>query len=496
MVILTEIYIKQGEVKFMSSRTYDELMKNVKTYIDDYNDLELIAKAFSYASKLHEGQKRQSGEDYVSHPITVAFILSEMKADADTICAALLHDTIEDTDTTREKLEILFNKDIAMLVDGVTKISKMNFSSREEQVATNTRKIITSLNEDVRIVLIKLADRLHNMRTLGFKNEFKQKENALETMEIFVPLAYYLGAYQIKNELEDLSFRYLKPDIYEEISSILDKARPSLEEITSEMLQVIQELLEQRDMPFELKARVKNVYGIYKNVIKGKKLVDIHDLLAIKVIVDDIKDCYLALGAIHSKYTPLNSKFKDYISMPKTNMYQSLHTTVFGPQDRLVQIQMRTYDMDKVDTYGLSAYWDINKGNAVTTMQEDLKTKFQFFKSLAEINALTSDNQEFVSQVKGELFGSSVYVYTPKGDIIELPYGSTPIDFAYKIHTDIGNTMVGAIVNDSPVAIDYTLQNKDRVRILTDPLAFGPRQEWQGKAHTTRAKRLIKEFNK
>ena len=249
-------------------------------------------------------------------------------------------------------------------------------------------------------------------------------------------------------------------------------------------------------MPFELKARVKNVYGIYKNVVKGKKLVDIHDLLAIKVIVDDIKDCYLALGAIHSEYTPLNSKFKDYIAMPKTNMYQALHTTVFGPKDRLVQIQMRTYDMDKIDTYGLSAYWDLNKGNAATTMQEDLKTKFQFFKSLAEINALTSDNQEFVSQIKDELFGSSVYVYTPKGDIIELPFGSTPIDFAYKIHTDIGNTMVGAIVNDSPVAIDYTLQNKDRVRILTDPLAFGPRREWQGKAHTTRAKRLIKEFNR
>ena len=480
----------------MSSRTYDELIENVKLYIDDDNDLELISKAFSYASKLHEGQKRQSGEDYVCHPITVAFILSEMKADADTICAALLHDTIEDTDTTREKLEILFNKDISMLVDGVTKISKMNFSSREEQVATNTRKIITSLDEDVRIVLIKLADRLHNMRTLEFKSEFKQKENALETMEIFVPLAYYLGAYKIKNELEDLSFKYLKPDIYKEINDILDRAKPSLEEITMEMLQVINELLRERNMPFDLKARVKNVYGIYKNVVKGKKLVDIHDLLAIKVIVDDIKDCYLALGAVHSAYTPLNSKFKDYIAMPKTNMYQALHTTVFGSKDRLVQIQMRTYDMDKIDTYGLSAYWDLNKVTAATTMQEDLKTKFQFFKSLVEINALTSDNQEFVSQVKGELFGSSVYVYTPKGDIIELPFGSTPIDFAYKIHTDIGNTMVGAIVNDSPVAIDYTLQNKDRVKILTDPLAFGPRQEWQGKAHTTRAKRLIKEFNR
>lgn len=480
----------------MMSKNYDDLMSNVKKYISNSEELDLISKAFSYASKMHEGQKRQSGEDYVCHPITVAFILSEMKADANTICAALLHDTIEDTQTTKEKIEVLFNKDVAVLVDGVTKISKMNFSSRDEMVATNTRKIITSLDEDVRIVLIKLADRLHNMQTLSFKSEFKQKENALETMEIFVPLAYYLGAYKIKGELEDLSFRYLKPETYSEISDILEKAKPNLEEIIYEMLKEINILLERQDIPFELKARVKNVYGVYKNITSGKKLADIHDLLAIKVIVDDIKDCYLALGTIHSKYTPINSKFKDYIAMPKTNMYQSLHTTVFGVNDRLIQMQIRTGTMNLIDTYGLSAYWDLNKDNAATTMQEDLKTKFQFFKSLTEINALTSDNGEFVSRVKNEIFKTNIYVYTSSGDIIELPYGSTPIDFAYKIHTDIGNTMVGAVVNDSPVAIDYQLQNKDRVKILTDPLAFGPRDEWQGKARTMRAKRMIREFNR
>lgn len=480
----------------MENKNYNELMENVKSYISDSEELKLIASAFFYASKLHEGQKRQSGEDYIIHPLTVAFILSEMKADADTICAALLHDTIEDTSATREKLEVLFNPDIAILVEGVTKISKMNFSSREEQVATNTRKIITSLDEDVRIVIIKLADRLHNMRTLGFKSEFKQKENALETMEIFVPLAYYLGAYKIKGELEDLSFRYLKPEIYEEINSVLSNARPILEEITYKMLSDINSLMEAENVPFELQSRVKNVYGIYKNITKGKKLIDIHDLLAIKVIVDDIKDCYLALGLIHSLYTPVNRKFKDYIALPKTNMYQSLHTTVFGPQDRLVQMQIRTGTMNQIDTYGLTAYWDLNKASAATTMQEDLKTKFQFFKSLVEINALTSDNQEFVAKVKEELLSGSIYVYTPKGEIIELPYGSTPIDFAYKIHTDIGNTMVGAIVNDSPASIDYLLQNKDRVKILTDPFAFGPREEWQDKAHTMKAKRMIREFNR
>ena len=478
----------------MKSASIEDLMRNLD-YLRE-KDLEKVSNAFLCASNLHKGQKRQSGENYVSHPLTVAFILSEMKADSDTICAALLHDTIEDTNMTKEKLEVLFNKDVATLVDGVTKISKMNFSTREEQVATNTRKIITSLDEDVRIVIIKLADRLHNMNTLDFKSEFKQKENALETMEIFIPLAYYLGAYKLKGELEDLSFKYLKPELYSEIQSIMERTTPELEAITDEMLKEIGEILEKHEISFELKARVKNVYEIYKNISKGKKLMDIHDLLAIKIIVDDIKDCYLALGAVHSKFTPINGKFKDYISMPKTNMYSSLHTTIFGPYDRLVQTQIRTRKMNLVDTYGLTAYWDINKDNAKTTMQEDLKDKFQFFKSLTEINALTSDNQEFVSQVKLELFNNVIYVYTPKGDIIELPYGSTPIDFAYKINTNIGNTMVGAMINDNPVAVDYILQNKDRVKILTDPLSFGPREEWQDKAHTTRAKRLIRELNK
>ncbi|MCI9585425.1 MAG: bifunctional (p)ppGpp synthetase/guanosine-3',5'-bis(diphosphate) 3'-pyrophosphohydrolase [Bacilli bacterium] len=480
----------------MNGISYNDLLNSVKGYINNSKDLELIQKSFSYASKLHKGQKRQSGEDYISHPLSVAFILSEMKADTDTVCAALLHDTIEDTSATKDKLEVLFNKDIATLVDGVTKISKMNFSTRDEMVATNTRKIITSLDEDVRIVIIKLADRLHNMRTLGFKSELKQRENSLETMEIFVPLAYYLGAYQIKGELEDLSFSYLKPELYTEINITLEKTKAQLEEITYELLQDISKILVDKNIPFELQSRVKNVYGIYKNMSRGKKISDIHDLLAIKIIVDEIKDCYLSLGAVHSRYTPINSKFKDYIAMPKTNMYSSLHTTVFGPNDRLVQMQIRTRNMNLIDTYGLTAYWDLNKGDAATTMQEDLKTKFQFFKSLTEINALTADNQEFVSKVKEELFDSNIYVYTSKGEIIELPYGSTPIDFAYKLHTDIGNTMVGAIVNDTLVAVDYILQNKDRVKILTDSLSFGPRDEWQGKAYTMKAKRMIREFSR
>lgn len=480
----------------MREVTYEDLMNNVRGYIEEDKSLEIISKAFECAKKLHEGQKRQSGEDYIVHPLSVAFILSEMKADSDTICAALLHDTIEDTKMTKEKISVEFNPTIATLVDGVTKISKMNFSSREEQVATNTRKIITSLDEDVRIVIIKLADRLHNMRTLEYKSEFKQKENAVETMEIFVPLAYYLGAYQIKSELEDLSLYYLKPDIYTSIENNIEAIKHDAEGVIRKMLEDIGNILTDNNIPFEHKERIKSIYGLYKQMSKGKKIMDVHDLLAIKIMVDDVKSCYLALGLIHSVYPPINNKFKDYIASPKTNMYHSLHTTVFGLEDYLVQMQIRTYNMEKINNYGLTAYWDLHKHDADATMQKDLKTHFQFFKSIAELNTMTTDNREFVSMVKKELFDQVIHVYTTKGDIIELPNGSTPIDFAYKLHTDIGNTMIGAVVNDEPVSIDYILRNKDRVKILTDPLSFGPRLEWQDKAKTMRAKRLIRDFNR
>lgn len=480
----------------MREITYEDLMNNVRGYIEEDKSLEIISKAFECAKELHKGQKRQSGEDYIVHPLSVAFILSEMKADSDTICAALLHDTIEDTKMTKEKISVEFNPTIATLVDGVTKISKMNFSSREEQVATNTRKIITSLDEDVRIVIIKLADRLHNMRTLEYKSEFKQKENAVETMEIFVPLAYYLGAYQIKSELEDLSLYYLKPDIYTSIENNIEAIKHDAEGVIRKMLEDIGNILTDNNIPFEHKERIKSIYGLYKQMSKGKKIMDVHDLLAIKIMVDDVKSCYLALGLIHSVYPPINNKFKDYIASPKTNMYHSLHTTVFGLEDYLVQMQIRTYDMEKINNYGLTAYWDLHKHDADATMQKDLKTHFQFFKSIAELNTMTTDNREFVSMVKKELFDQVIHVYTTKGDIIELPNGSTPIDFAYKLHTDIGNTMIGAVVNDEPVSIDYILRNKDRVKILTDPLSFGPRLEWQDKAKTMRAKRLIRDFNR
>ena len=478
----------------MNNITLQDLLEKLKEYNPD--EIEIVKKAYNYADNLHSGQMRQSGEQYISHPLNVAYILADMHADRDTICAGLLHDTLEDTSITKEDISHDFNQNIANLVDGVTKLSKMNFSSKQDQNYANTRKIITGITEDVRIIIIKLADRLHNMRTIQFKSEFKQKENALETMEIFVPLAYYIGAYRIKSELEDLSLQYLKPDMYKKITERKMRLEESSDECLKEMLYKIEALLNAKNIPNEIKVRTKNIYGIYKRLNEGHKLSDIHDLLSLKIMVDEIENCYITLGMIHKEYHPINDKFKDYICNPKTNMYQSLHTTVFGPDDRLVQTQIRTFDMDKVASFGLTAYWDLEKGQARDVMQNDLKQKFQFFKSLTEINSMFGDNQQFVNQVKNELFVDKVYVYTTKGDVIELPKGATPIDFAYKIHTDIGNTMVGVFVNDESVPIDYVLQNKDRVRIVTDELSYGPRDDWMNKARTSLAKRKIKEFNK
>ena len=478
----------------MNSITINDLLINLSEY--NLNAISDVKKAYDYASYLHNGQVRQSGDPYISHPLNVAYILSEMHADSDTVCAGLLHDTLEDTNIKKEDIAHDFNQNVANLVDGVTKLAKMNFSSKQDQNYANTRKIITGITDDVRIIIIKLADRLHNMRTLEFKSEFKQKENSLETMEIFAPLAYYIGAYRIKSELEDLSLKYLKPDVYKRIGEKKIKLEEASGDILKEMLYKIETLLNDRNIPNEIKVRTKNIYGIYKRLSEGHKLSDIHDLLALKIMVDEIENCYIGLYLVHSKYKPINDKFKDYICNPKTNMYRSLHTTVFGPEDRLVQTQIRTFDMDKIASFGLTAYWDIEKGKARDVMQDDLKQKYQFFKSLIEINSIFGDNQQFVNQVKNELFANKIYVYTTKGDIIELPIGSTIIDYAYKLDTDIGNTMVGAFVNDEYVPVDYVLHNKDRVRIVTNELSYGPREEWLDIAKTSLAKSKIKKFNR
>lgn len=383
---------------------------------------------------------------------------------------------------------------MANLVDGVTKISKLNFSTKQEQNMANTRKIITSMQSDIRIVIIKLVDRLHNMRILQFKSPFKQKENAIETMELFVPMAYQIGAYRIKNELEDLSFQYIDPDGYRKIKDIMYCIEEESKSCIEEMLGKINEILSAREIPSEVKVRVKNIYGIYKRLKVCHHLSDIHDLISFKIMVEEIDQCYLMLRPIHEVYKPVNGTMKDFICNSKTNMYQSLHTTVFGPDNRLVQMQIRTFDMDKVASFGLTTYWDIHKGNARTVMQDEVKKKYQFYQSLLEINKVFGDNQEFAYQAKNELFSDKVYVYTSKGEVIELPKGATPVDFAYRIGADVGNTMVAVIVNDEYVSMDYKLQNKDRVIVITDKLSFGPRKDWIDKAKTTYAKQMIKEY--
>ena len=474
--------------------TIENLLELVRNYNPEEEDI--IRRAYDYAEELHKGQYRESGEPYIVHPLNVAYILAEMHADRDTICAGLLHDVIEDTKVTKGDLIADFSLDIANLVDGVSKISKLNFSSKIEETAANTRKIITGLTEDVRIIIIKLADRLHNMRTLQYKKEFKQKENALETMEIFVPLAYCIGAYRIKSELEDIAFRYLYPETYKKLLFQREIVEEDSKECLEEMLYKINGILDDRGISHEIKVRTKNIYGISKRLEEVSTIGDIHDLLSLKIMVGEEEQCYQTLGLVHKEYHPMPKKIKDYICNPKTNMYQSLHTTVFGPSDRLVQTQIRTFDMDKVASFGITSYWDIEKGNARVVMQEDIKRKYQFFKSLLEINSVFGDNQEFVKQVKYELFSDQVYVYTPKGDRISLPKGATPIDFAYKIHTNVGNMMRYAIVNNEQVNDDYVLKNDDRVTIITDPLAYGPRPEREQYAYTTKAKRKIREFNR
>ncbi len=469
----------------------EELLKKLEEYNPE--EIERVKKAYEFASSLHEGQFRASGEPYITHPVCVASILADMHADGNTIIAGLLHDVLEDTNTTKEDIAHYFNETVASLVDGVTKFDKKDIPSREDRNVANTRKLITGMTDDVRIIIIKLADRLHNMRTLSFKPLEKQKENALETMELFVPLAYHIGAYRIKSELEDLSLYYLDNSGYKSLEEQMLKLKPENDAILEEMLGTIKRIIEDKNIPHEIKMRTKNIYGIYKRLKEGHKLSDIHDLLALKVIVDEVSNCYLTLGLIHGKYHPVNNRFKDYICNPKTNNYQSLHTTLFTPQGRLVQTQIRAFDMDKTASFGVAAFWDTEKGNAFNVMKDDMDNSQvkPFIK-----NALNSSDDEFLGQIKDEVLSEKVYVYTREGRVVELPIGSTVIDLAFTLGDEIGNTMVDVIVNNRHVQVDYVLQKNDHVEIITDPLSFGSRAEWIPKAHTSYAKARIIEFNR
>lgn len=460
----------------------------------------MINKAYDLAEYLHKDQKRESGEPYIIHPLNVAYILSLLHVDSDTICAALLHDTIEDTKMTKEELERLFNYDVANLVDGVSKISKMNFSTKEEQRLANTRKIILGLTNDVRIIIIKLADRLHNMRTLQYKRREKQIENSIETLEIFVPLAYYLGLYEIKKELENLSLFYLYPDDYKRVKEDRENIKCLYQNKLFEMRDNISSELDKKNMEKDINIRIKDIYSIYKEREKKMytnqkfRVTDIHDLFSIKINVSNIDDCYRTLGIVHSKYLPINSKFKDYICRPKTNKYQAIHTTVYGFDNHLVQTQIKTFTMDRIASTGITEYWNEFGQNAKMLMQQELK-KYQFYDSLIEMDKCFGDNLEFVKHIKDELFYDKVYTYnTSNGMVVELPVGSTPIDFAYKV--GVGDNMVGAFVNDSYVNPDYILKKGDRVNIIISKNKNQTNLSLDKSPRTTLARTRIQKNNK
>lgn len=474
--------------------TIDDLKKRVCSY--NKKNWPIIEKAYNYAYKFHDGQLRESGEPYIIHPLNVAYILSKMHADSDTLCAALLHDTIEDTDSIYDDIKENFNDTVAYLVSGVTKMTKMNFQTKDYIVASNIRKIIVSISEDARIIVIKLVDRLHNMRTLEYKNKKRQQEIALETIEIYVPMAYYIGAYNIKDELENISFRYLKPDLYNDLVRRLNIIRSENKRMLNTMLRDVKRELNKDNITCSLKLRYKDPYSVYKKMLTKQTIDNIHDLLGINIITKNIKDCYLSLMHVHAMYPPVSYKFKDYIVKPKTNMYRALHTTVFASNNRLVQFQIRTREMDKMASYGVTSYWFKNRKLAFKNMQNDLEDNYQFVKSIRELDSSIKDNIEFVNQIKRELFSTNVYVRSTQGEVIELPLNATPIDYAYKIHTDIGNSMVAAIVNDVSVPFDYRLQNNDRVRIITDNKAYVEKSDWLDKVVTLHARRKIIEFIK
>lgn len=476
--------------------TFEELREKLITYITDENDLDMIRKAYMLAFEKHFGVKRKSGEDYIIHPLNVAYILTEIYADAKTIQAALLHDVVEDTDVTIEEIEEMFGSEVALLVNGVTKINRLNFQGDNEAMIANHRKILVGLTEDVRVIIVKLADRLHNMRTIWVLPEKKQKLKAKETLDILTPIAHRLGIGSIKSELEDLSLRYYKPDTYFDIVEKLNKSKAERDQLVIEMKQSVSSILNEHGIKHEIKGRSKSIYSIYKKLDKGKKFSDIFDLLALRVFVDTEAECYQALGIIHSKYRPIPKRFKDYVAMPKTNMYQSLHTTVFGEGGQLYEIQIRTYEMDKVAELGIASHWSYkeNGSNVKANMKNTMEQKLQFFRNIMDLKQEETNDADFVKSVSEEVLKENVYVFTPKGDVIELPSGSTPIDFAYRVHSGVGDKMVGAIVNNNIVPLDYVLKDNDIIKINTNKNSIGPSREWINMAYTSSAKNKIKAF--
>ena len=470
--------------------TIEDVIKEIKKYNPE--EEEIVRKAYEVAEKAHAHQKRESGEPYIIHPLNVCMNLTKFKADGSSLCAGLLHDVVEDTDYTLEDIKEMFNEDIAFLVDGVTKISNLHYNTKDEATNANIRRLINSLNDDVRIINIKICDRLHNMRTLEFKAPEKRIRSANETLNIFVPLAYFIGAFKLKCELEDICLSYLDKETYDTIKEKEEYIEKDYETCIKLASKEVTNVLKENGIKFTFRTKILNIYHLYQKLNKGYKLNDIHDLVNFKIILDDKEDPYRVLGLIHKLYTPMNNKFKEYIACPKTNMYRSLHTTVFGPDNHLLQFQIKTTSMDDINTIGLAAYWKYFKEEGKTKMQHELKLNYQFFNTLRDLNAGIDSDQDFIDRVKQEIFSNNIYVYTLRGDVIELPNGATVIDFAYKIHTDIGNHLYKAYINGKEVKITHKLSNKDRIMLLQKD-TVKPNITWLDHVVTSSAKRKIKD---
>lgn len=480
-----------------SCKTIDDIISYCQSYLHNEDNLNLIKKAYNVAKEKHEGQFRKSGDPYIQHPVEVAYILATLHAGPDTIAAGLLHDVLEDTDMSKEEMAAAFNKDVAEIVDGVTKISKLKYMTKEKALAHNHEKLLLAMAKDIRVILVKIADRLHNMRTIQFHSEEKQKRIAQETLDLYAPLAHRLGMYRIKAELEDLSFKALEPEKYTEIAKEISSKKTERDEDVEKMISTVKGLLEKNHINhYDIKGRVKNIYSIYKKIItKNKTIDDIYDLLALRVIVDSVEQCYHVLGIIHSIWTPLPMRFKDYIAVPKPNMYQSLHTTVVGPAGKIYEIQIRTYEMDQIAEFGVAAHWAYkeNVGYSPEKEQLEIVNKLKWYKDLTTYveNSATEDPLDSIIE---DIFSANVYIFTPKGDVYDFPAGSMPLDFAYRIHSDIGNKTVGAIVNGKIVPLSYKLKTGDVVEIKTNKACTGPTTEWLKLAKTSHAKTKIKAF--